>query len=742
MRTRLSGIWLALLFAVLLGGCAAENAYRDGKKLIEAGQVNAGLAQLSVAVQLEPNNVLYRSAYYQAKEASVRRLLARADSAAKQNPGDAKTAYHAVLAVEPQNSRAMEGLSKIAKTERHAAMLQEAKNAVSKGEKANASSLLAAILSEDSSFSSALELRQQLETRTGPTPEQILADTLKRPISIDLEDASLRQVFALLGHASGISFMFDKEVKLDLRTSVVLKQATIESALYYTLLTNQLEQQTLDATTVLIYPAVTHKQKEYQEMVIRTFHLSYADAKNVANYLRTFVKSKDIGIDEKLNMVTIRDTADAVRVAEKLVALQDVPESEVMLDVEVLEVNRSRLLQLGVTWPDAVSLTPIAASGGSLTARDLLHNISPTTLRAEIGPVAARAKKQDSDASILANPRIRVRNREKAKVMVGERLPNITTTATATGFISEQINYVDVGLKLEVEPTISLDDDVAIRIGLEVSSIVGQLQAKTGTTAYQLGTRNASTLLSLKDGETQILAGLINDQERSDANKVPGLGQLPLLGRLFGSTTDNGQKTEIVLSITPRLIRNVQRPRTELSSFKSGTDGNFRLRPDGTAILAAKPDFAGATTLPQAATAAPTPLQLQWQGPTAVKVGSTFTVQLTMQSDTTIAGLPLLVQYDKTAVEIVEVKEGDFLRQGGAQTQFSSMIEPDGRVRIEAVRSAAGVPHTPGVLATMNFKAVANAGAFTIGLSPVKLKTRDGRQVAVPDTRPYSATIE
>jgi len=191
-------------------------------------------------------------------------------------------------------------------------------------------------------------------------------------------------------------------------------------------------------------------------------------------------------------------------------------------------------------------------------------------------PFSLAAGKGDTDINLLANPRIRTRNRETAKILIGDRVPNITTTATATGFLAESVQYVDVGLKLDVQPTIYLDNEVAIRINLEVSNIFDQVKTKTGTLAYQIGTRNASTVLRLKDGENQVLAGLISDTERSSANKVPGLGDIPVVGRLFGTRSEDGQKTELMLSITPRLVRGMARPDLARTEITSGTESSLR----------------------------------------------------------------------------------------------------------------------------------------------------------------------
>jgi len=179
----------------------------------------------------------------------------------------------------------------------------------------------------------------------------------------------------------------------------------------------------------------------------------------------------------------------------------------------------------------------------------------------------------DGTTNVLANPRIRVKNKEKAKVHIGDRVPITTVTAAATGsFVGESVTYLDVGLKLEVEPVIHISDEVSMKVSLEVSNIVKEVQTKAGGLNFQVGTRNAATVLRLKDGETQILAGLINDEDRRSAVRVPGVGELPVLGRLLSSQRDSSVKTEIVLLITPRLVRAMDRPSNSVMEFAAGTD--------------------------------------------------------------------------------------------------------------------------------------------------------------------------
>ncbi|AVR96000.1 secretin N-terminal domain-containing protein [Pseudoduganella armeniaca] len=567
-----------------LSGCAAQMAYRDARDLIEKDQVEAGLLKLQEAISADPGNAQYRATYLQARDRAIMRYLDQAErQTAEGQRALALQNIQRVLALNPQNERARNALRALDMAERHERLLADAKDLVAKGEFDQARAKVEVVLTEKPDQSAARALQREIAEKNPPGgAENQLAKTFKQPITIEFRDAPLKQVFDVISRRSGLNFVFDKDVKADARTTIALKNSTVESAVYYLLMTNQLEQQVMDANTILIYPNIAAKLKEYQETVIKTFYLANAEAKLVANTLKTILKSRDVVADEKLNLVIMRDNADAIKLAEKIVALQDMAEPEVMLEVEILEVKRSRLLELGVSWPTSATFSPLISSGGStLTINDLdtlnARSIGVSSLSAKI-----TANKTDGDSNLLANPRIRVRNKQKAKILIGDKVPVITTTVSpgTAGFAQESVSYVDVGLTLNAEPTIYLNNEIAINVSLEVSNIVNRIETKTGTTAYQIGTRQATTVLQLKDGENQVLAGLINSEDRKTGTKVPGFGDVPILGRLFGTQSDDKQKTEIVLSITPRLIRNLQRPQADASEFSAGTEANFRRKPD------------------------------------------------------------------------------------------------------------------------------------------------------------------
>ncbi|MGW8391254.1 secretin N-terminal domain-containing protein [Pseudoduganella sp. HUAS MS19] len=609
MKPRLRTLSLSVL-VLALSGCAAEMAYRDGRNLVEKDQVEAGLLKYQEAVERDPGNPVYRSAYINARDRTTARLLAQAEQLAGDGKyGLAAQDYQRVLALNPQNERARGGMRALEMAERHDKLLAQARASLEQKEFEAARNRVGTVLAEKPDHAAGRALMREVnEQMPQPPAESGLSKAYKTPITIEFREAPLKQVFDIISRRSGLNFIFDKDVKSDARTTIMLKNSTVESAIYFLLMTNQLEQQVMDSNTILIYPNTAAKLKEYQETVVRTFYLSNAEAKTVANTLKTILKTRDVVADEKLNLVILRDSADAVKLAEKIIATQDQAEPEVMLDVEILEIKRSRLMKLGVEWPNTVGLTVLgsARDDSKLTLRDLdfinRDNIAVSKLGTTIN-----IKKTDGDTNLLASPRIRVRNKEKAKVVIGEKVPVITTTISpgTGGFASESVSYVDVGLTLNAEPIIYLNNEVGIRIALEVSNLIDRVTTATGTTAYQIGTRQASTFLQLKDGENQVLAGLINSEERSTGNRVPGLGDLPILGRLFGAQTDDNQKTEIVLSITPHLVRNLQRPEVTAAEFSAGTEANFRRKPDVTprqpvVLPGARP--AGAPAAPAAGT--------------------------------------------------------------------------------------------------------------------------------------------
>ncbi|HET6720884.1 MAG TPA: hypothetical protein VFH22_14625, partial [Rhodocyclaceae bacterium] len=323
----------------------------------------------------------------------------------------------------------------------------------------------------------------------------------------------------------------------------------------------------------------------------------------------------------------------------------------------------------------------------------------------------------DNDINTLASPRIRVRNKEKAKIHIGDRIPivNATSTPSTQGpVISETVQYLETGIKLEVEPVVYQTDEVSIKISLEVSDSQDAGKTNSGTSLIRVKTSNAATVLRLKDGETQILAGLIRNDHTANADQIPGLGHIPAVGRLFGKHDDSWKKRELVLSITPHIVRSVPYVGAQMLEFSSGTEGSLRARPlsmqsnGGEALSlsvpgsapSAAPTPAAARSNAPAASAAPAPaaaaapvangggLTVTLEGDEEIRVGEESIVKLLVKADQPLVSTALQIGFDPKAIKVLEVTEGDLMRGDGTQTTFSTrMDETAGRIFVGLSRA-------------------------------------------------------
>lgn len=580
---------MCIVMAILLTGCTASRHFGEGQRLLVNGQQEKGLNELREALRLEPTNGQYRLELINQQAKYLDFLIAQAD--VKKSSGalsEAIDGYTYIVRVDPQNEKARRKLTQ-ALTERAATEYTDQAQKLFAAKSLDAArEKLKQALAEDAGYAPAVALQKKLdvlddETRDARVKQSNSQSVMRKPISLQFRDANLRMVFEAMSRSVGLNVILDRDVRSDLKTTIYVKDASVEDTVDLILLQNQLDKRVLNGNTLFIYPATVAKQKEYQELKVRVFQLSNVDSKYMQNVLKTILKIKDVVIDEKTNSLVIRDTPDAVAVAEKLVAAHDVADAEVMLEVEVLEVSRDQLTNIGIKWPDALGISTPKGTGpsGELTYAELKALSKDALLVSPALGLGVNLKLTESNANILASPRIRARHKEKARILIGDRVPFVSGSSTvATGanpIVSNSVQYLDVGIKLEVEPYVYSDNDVGIKINMEVSNVAKEIPNKnSGDILYQIGTRSASTSLRLKDGETQVLAGLISDQERGSAAKVPGLGQTPLLGRLFSNDNGNSSKTEIVLSITPRIIRNQSATAARLRDIWSGTDAQIR----------------------------------------------------------------------------------------------------------------------------------------------------------------------
>jgi general secretion pathway protein D len=618
------------------------------------------------------------------------------------------------------------------------------------------------VLLENPAHGAALSLQRQIDEQlknvlaAGPG----LNVKFQKPVSLQFRDATIKVVFEALSRTSGINVLLDKEVKADAKISIFVQDIAVADAIDLILLQAQLEKKLISDNTVLVYQNTPAKMKEFQDLKIRSFHLVNADAKQLVTMIKTLLKTKDIFVHEKTNSIVMRDTPDVIELAGKLVDDQDIPDPEVMLEVEVLEVSGSRLAELGVNYPSSLNFS-LQSSGlnGTLPVEAFRHLNGGNILVSPVPALTLNMLWQDGSSNLLASPRIRARNHEKAKVMIGDRVPVITNAitpvSTGTPVVTGSVQYLDVGLKLEVEPEIHLDNDVSIKINLEVSSIVKEVQnAVSGTLAYQVGTRNASTVLRLKDGETQILAGLINDEDRNGASRVPGLGSLPVLGQLFSSNKTDNRKSEIVLSITPHVVGSRRSGDARTTEFWAGSEatprnGSLMARSFGVVSASASAARAagrgaGGQTMPPPAPSAPStqPVIVTWQGPNQAKIGEKISVTLNAQSSQPLKTIALALGYDPAMLRPVDVSEGDFVNQAGLPSVFvKNAAEGSGEVLLELTNPSAAGSSGAGTLATVVFEVIGGKGTAQVKATQASATGAGGEPVAVNVTAPFSIEV-
>ena len=726
--------WAGTLVAlILVGGCASDTRHTEARHLLASGQTQEGLALLAQAVNDNPRDRELRFEWLRQREIAAGRFIAQGDTARTHGRFDeAAAAYKDALAIEPDQPRARAGLDGIAADRRHAALVQEADDWFKKRNYVEAESRLRTVLNENPAHQEARNLLRRVND--AKTAQSLIPPVLKsaigKKVTLEFKDANIRSVFEVIGRTTGLNFVFDKDVRPDLRTTIAVRNTTVEDAIKLILVTNQLERKVLNDNTLLVYPNTPAKNKEYQELVVRSFYVANVDVKQMMNLIRTVVKTRDVYIDEKLNLLVMKDTPEAVRLAERLIETQDMADPEVTLEVEVLEVGSNRLRELGVRFPERVNFQDPATVGSAAAA--VMRASGPLVGFVATPAVVLNLKQQDGYANVLANPRIRVKNREKARVHIGDRVPVITTTSTANVGVSASVNYLDVGLKLEVEPTIHLEGDVQIRVGLEVSNIVREVPTTGGGLAYQVGTRNAATVLRLRDGETQVLAGLIQDEERTTANRLPGVGDLPVVGRLFSNHLDTRGKTEIVLLITPRIVRNLARADNVKAEFYSGTEtavgaAPFTLSPtepgsvavSGTpSAPAAPPPSSGGVPGPRTALPIP-PATLQLTAPARAAPGGEITVGAAMLPHASAVSASMELVYDPA-----------LLAPLGADAASAN-----GRLTLQLARS--GRDARSGV----RFRVLAKAPTRT-QLSIENAEARDATHGVVPVSAPPPVAVE
>ena len=419
------------------------------------------------------------------------------------------------------------------------------------------------------------------QSLAAPLPGADLPKDAKLPDSVTFRDASARDVYSAIAKFTNLSVFFDPTFR-DQSISIDLRNQTLEDAL------NTLSQTTRNfwrvtaPRTITVVPDTAAKRREYEEEIVRTFYLSNADLKETVDMLRIVVDARRISTLTATNSITIKDTPERVTVAGKIISATDKARAEVIIDVELLEVNRTHLHEYGLQiaspgQPGISGAADVNKEGFSL--RTLSSLTSADVLLTNLPSLYYRLLKNDSATRILANPQLRTTEGIAAQARFGERVPVPVTTFSpiAAGGVQTQpitsFNYEPIGVNIDITPRIHLDDAVSLALKVELSSISGKGFGDLPT----FGSRQINTVIRLKDGETNMLAGLIRDEERTSLATIPGLGDIPVIGRLFAYNRKETQETDIVLTLTPRIVRVLNLTAEDLQAIKVGRDGGAPL---------------------------------------------------------------------------------------------------------------------------------------------------------------------
>lgn len=576
---------LALALGLTLGGCALPGPVKKIFGPADQPGAEEQLRAAETALRQKPDDVERRKNVV-AKSAALAEEALRA-AKTKMDAGDDAAALAEVsrlLALAPEHMRAQQLKRQL---ERRLRLKLELDAAAEIGAQRPQEALerLGRILQEQPGYRQAQALRDELQSREAARRDArpSLAEALRQPVTLNFKVQPISSIFDAISQLAGIDFVFDPEVPVAAPASIVASRTTAEDAINLLLRTHQLEKKVLSRHSMLIYPARSEKAKEYRELMTRAFYLSQANASQVLAALRQISSPKNVHLDERTNAVIVRDTPEVMAVIERLVASLDIAQSEVTMDVQVLEVNTNDVLDVGVDYPAELRFSVLPKEGSDrVTVGDLLGlNRDGIGVGGSNGGdlgAAIKLLQRQGKTKVLANPKIRVRNMEKASIKIGEKVPVVTTT-NANGVVTESVNYQDVGLILQVEPRISLSNEVSVKVNMEVSNLKSEVKTAGGGTVYPMSTRNAETVMTARDGETQVLAGLVKQQHDRSSSGLPGLSTLSWLGGLFGSQKRGVENTELILLLTPRIERALDLPAASNSYFHSGTESRLSVEP-------------------------------------------------------------------------------------------------------------------------------------------------------------------
>jgi general secretion pathway protein D len=575
-------IALALL---LISGCASYNAYEKGRNAEKMKNWDEAIVQYTKALEIDPDNVRFQINLQRAKLEASRTHFEKGktlEAAAYSAHGAEKLRLAQLAATELEITVKLDPTNQFAAVEygKTVAMINDIQRAASEN------------ISIDE-----LKKRAEKTNITKSQPPQ-LEPTSTAPITLTFpRETPVKDIYRALGNAFGINILFDQAVKDD-RISIELRDVTAQQALERVMQAANHFYKVLDEHTIIIVPDNPQARRDYEDLVIRTFYLSNGDAEQVTNVVRTMIEARNVFPLKALNAITIRDTADKVRIAEKIIEANDKAKAEVVVDVELLQLDLDKTRDIGFvingygsTSPGIVQpLAPATGTGGGtvpLTQGTLadLRRLNSGLISFSIPNASYTALKSMGNTQLLANPEMRISEGEKATLHIGSRIPvpvstftSVSTTTSGTFAPVTSYQYQDVGIKVSMEPRVHHNREVTLKLTVDVSNLGAPVVVSGQPPQPTFATRTIETTIRLKDGETNFLAGLIQQNDEASDNKTPFLGDIPVLGRLFTNNHKHTLRTDLVMTMTPHIIRIPDITEDDLAPMWVGTQSNLSFR--------------------------------------------------------------------------------------------------------------------------------------------------------------------
>ncbi|MEO7919587.1 MAG: secretin N-terminal domain-containing protein, partial [Thermoanaerobaculia bacterium] len=560
---------LALLACVALAGsgCTATRAFRQASHEEAREHWDIAVMAYQKALTLDPGNNRYRLSLARAKMKAAQSHYQRGKLHRSAGQLDlAALEFEQAVALDPTNDVAS----------------QDWKRTLSDIEQRKV----------ESAGGTAVERAKARTKGARATPPMLSPSSTKLINASFPQETPIKKIYQFLASAAGINIIYDPQLKDD-KFTIDLREMTFQKALETAMRQAGHFYKVIDEKTILIAQDTNQNRKEYEDLVIRTFFLSNGDVKDVSAMVRNILDLRRIAAVPQLNAIVIRDTADKVSVAEKIIEVNDKAKSEVVVDVELVELSTKKVLELGTSLAayqttGVLTGTTLNAKGepttgaiASLPWKDLFK-IGLSDFAFSIPQIQFTFIKNNTDAEVLAKPQLRIAEGEKAQLTIGNRVPIPVTTVNTTQSIGGQgvipitsFQYQDVGIKIDLEPRVHHNKEVTLKLTIEVSNLNGFAPVVAGQPAQPIiGTRTITSTIRLRDGETNVLAGLIRNDVSKVKTGIPFLGDIPLIGQLFSNSHDETSRTDLLLTLTPHIIRAPQITDEDLLPIWVGTENN------------------------------------------------------------------------------------------------------------------------------------------------------------------------